>query len=1018
VQLFSDATANFGTLALLANLQRGEFFERSEVLHYVNVTVELDEYGIHEIAARADVISIHPDLEPKKNDERQNRVITGFINGNGIVAGNHLTYLAGRGFTQTQFDTSNFSVNVVDDGLDSGGANAAGTPNPTTHFGLFRQGDTTAASRVVFARPYGTATLADTQGCAGHGTLNSHIVGGYVPTGGIFAAFPHTDAIGYRYGLGVAPFVKLGSSTIFNIAGAFTNPNLVNLEAEAYRDGSRISTNSWGANSNVYNARAQTYDSQVRDAQPSTASVSVAGNQEHTIFFSAGNSGSGASTVGNPGVAKNVITVGASENVHPFGGADGCAISDAGADSLNDVIGFSSRGPTSDLRKKPEIIAPGTHVTGGLYQQSLISPVSGIGNDNSCFDATGVCAGVGSKFFPSSGQQWYTASSGTSHSTPAVAGGAALVRQHFINQSLAPPSPAMMKAVLMNSTIYLTGTGANDNLWSNAQGMGSMNLDRAFSSISGAALLRDQTAADKFTASGQARIYNLTVANGAKPFRITLAWTDAPGATTGNAYVNNLDLEVVINGQTYLGNVFTGANSATGGAADPRNNAESVFIPAGTFSTGTAVTVNVKATNIAGNGVPGDGDALDQDFALIAANDIAAASIAPAALAGNSVTVVNESYLPANNAPDPGETLTVSAPLQNYGGTNSGSSVTVTLLNTGGVTNASAPQDYGTLTAGGAPVSRNFTFTVSPAAACGSSITSTFQVQDGATSFNFTRSYTVGAPASHSQNFNSVTAPALPTGWTSTQSGVGTGWTTVTTTPASAPNAAFAGNPNNIGESTLTSPTWNVTTSTARLDFKINYDTESGYDGAVLEIKIGAGAFQDILAAGGSFAAGAYNGSLSNSYGNPLGGRSAWTGNSVSYVQSSVNLPVSANGQNVQFRWRMGTDNAVIDTGVRLDDVQLNDGFTCVGGPTAAAATVSGRVLTPEGKAVMGALVTLTDSTGDSRTAFTSAGGRFYFDEVPSGETYILSVLSKRYTYVPQVITVTEDITGLNFSPQ
>ena len=60
------------------------------------------------------------------------------------------------------------------------------------------------------------------------------------------------------------------------------------------------------------------------------------------------------------------------------------------------------------------------------------------------------------------GQQWYTASSGTSHSTPAVAGGAALLRQYFINQSMSPPSPAMTKAYLMNSARYMTGAGAND----------------------------------------------------------------------------------------------------------------------------------------------------------------------------------------------------------------------------------------------------------------------------------------------------------------------------------------------------------------------------------------------------------------------------------------------------------------------------------------------------------------------------------------------------------------------------
>ena len=107
------------------------------------------------------------------------------------------------------------------------------------------------------------------------------------------------------------------------------------------------------------------------------------------------------------------------------------------------------------------------------------------------------------------------------------------------------------------------------------------------------------------------------VVDNTKPFRVTLAWTDTPGPTTGNAFVNNLDLEVTIGGQTYKGNVFTGALSTAGGAADPRNNMENVFLPAGVSGN---FSIKVKATNIAGNGVPGDADPLDQDFALVAYN--------------------------------------------------------------------------------------------------------------------------------------------------------------------------------------------------------------------------------------------------------------------------------------------------------------------------------------------------------------------------------------------------------------
>ena len=78
-----------------------------------------------------------------------------------------------------------------------------------------------------------------------------------------------------------------------------------------------------------------------------------------------------------------------------------------------------------------------------------------------------------------------------------------------------------------------------------------------------------------------------------------------PGPTTGNAFVNDLDLTVHAGGHTYLGNVFAGGRSITGGSADPRNNVENVFLPAGVSG---PFTVDVTGTNVAGDGVPGNSD--------------------------------------------------------------------------------------------------------------------------------------------------------------------------------------------------------------------------------------------------------------------------------------------------------------------------------------------------------------------------------------------------------------------------
>jgi len=93
---------------------------------------------------------------------------------------------------------------------------------------------------------------------------------------------------------------------------------------------------------------------------------------------------------------------------------------------------------------------------------------------------------------------------------------------------------------------------------------------------------------------------------------VVLAWTDVPGSTTGNTFVNNLDLRVTIGGQTYLGNRFSGANSTTGGTADTRNNMEAVFLPAGVTG---PFNVTIAGTNVSG---PADPTITgpNQDFAL------------------------------------------------------------------------------------------------------------------------------------------------------------------------------------------------------------------------------------------------------------------------------------------------------------------------------------------------------------------------------------------------------------------
>ncbi|MGI8788302.1 MAG: carboxypeptidase regulatory-like domain-containing protein [Pyrinomonadaceae bacterium] len=83
--------------------------------------------------------------------------------------------------------------------------------------------------------------------------------------------------------------------------------------------------------------------------------------------------------------------------------------------------------------------------------------------------------------------------------------------------------------------------------------------------------------------------------------------------------------------------------------------------------------------------------------------------------------------------------------------------------------------------------------------------------------------------------------------------------------------------------------------------------------------------------------------------------------------------------------------------------------------PTAASVIVSGRVLTPSGRGLMNATVLLTDATGATRSTRTTTFGYYRFNEVAAGQTYIFNVRSKRFQFVPRVVSITEEIDDLNF---
>ncbi len=295
-----------------------------------------------------------------------------------------------------------------------------------------------------------------------------------------------------------------------------------------------------------------------------------------------------------------------------------------------------------------------------------------------------------------------------------------------------------------------------------------------------------------------------------------------------------------------------------------------------------------------------------------------------------------ESCAPPNAAIDPAEIVTVNFALRNIGFASS-TNLVATLQSTGGVFALSGPQVYGVLLPGGSAVTLPFTLVA--AGACGDTVYATLQLQDGGGDFGLaTYPLRLGRPQILlAQNFDDAPPPALPTGWVTEHFDAGLNWITTNGPFDTLFNSAYAPEPTEPGLEELLSPVVSITSSNAQLTFRNNYDIEAdwfdlskAYDGGVLEIKIGDQPFMDVLDAQGSFVAGGYNRTNASSD-NPLYGRQVWGGNSGGFISTVVKLPASAANQNVQFKWRFGTDtaNGYGGTGWYIDTVEIDDGYVC-----------------------------------------------------------------------------------------
>lgn len=130
------------------------------------------------------------------------------------------------------------------------------------------------------------------------------------------------------------------------------------------------------------------------------------------------------------------------------------------------------------------------------------------------------------------------------------------------------------------------------------------------------------------------------------------------------------------------------------------------------------------------------------------------------------------------------------------------------------------------------------------------------------------------------------------------------------------------------------------------------------------------------------------------------------------WVTNFVNLSAYA-GQTIRLRFSNSVTATWAGPGMsEIDGVSIN-AFV----PTAANASVGGRILTSGGQGIRNVDVVLTAPDGTMRFAKTGSFGYYRFDEVEVGQTYIVTISSKRYSFTDtaRVMTVNDNVTDVDF---
>ena len=498
--------------------------------------------------------------QPGLDGERETQIVAENLNGSsGAMQAPIPGYRAW--LNRVELDGAGIVIAICDTGVSRNASN-----NANGHLDL-------RGRQTTFIDYSGGFATSDTNG---HGTHVAGIAVGNAATGKREGPPPND----FLLGQGMAPNASYLTQNA--LEGPWPPANWGTLTHDAVSNQAIVMNNSWwdgGPAGSGYTENSRRFDQLVRDPDPDTGQL-----EQLVIVFSAGNAGPAPSTITPPKEAKNPIVVGNSLTFGPG----------PAPDDIRGIARSSSRGPALDGRLLPNVVAPGTNVSSA---------------DADTIDD-------------------YVLMTGTSMAAPHVSGTCALLiewwRKSHANST---PSTAMLKALLINGAEDLAGGPDGDggvlgHIPDNNQGWGRVSVENiileAPDSDRGPKIMSDQE--HPLTAVGQEHIVRVRAFDEARPLRITLTWSDAPGSANASpALMNDLDLEVVgvdTDNRTFKGNVFTDGFSSTGGSFDVLNNVECVYIrePRGTYE------IHVIASSLRANARPPFDNTGFQDFALVIDN--------------------------------------------------------------------------------------------------------------------------------------------------------------------------------------------------------------------------------------------------------------------------------------------------------------------------------------------------------------------------------------------------------------